>query len=1444
MYMKKSILIVAISIFAQTVFSQSYVSIKTYTAQDGLSQKNVQSILQDDRGMIWFSTWNGLERFDGYDFENFKTYPDSKVHIANHRFVRLTKSSLDNIWCTSYDQSCYLFDTKSLEYIDIKDIDSRLNHLIVRVIPLNDGVTYLLGSMGEIYRIDENLLPDATAISQISNNGIGGVIHAVYRDKSGSEWILSENGTVRMGSDHLGSLMPFQFVEESGDCLYLATSKGYVACYDMGKDNLHVCLEQGRVPGIDHLNRLEDGRLVLSHAGSNLAILNPEDNSLTFCDFKTGRDLRLLQENDSIVWLMSMQVGVVRLNVKTLVSENIPYERISDNAFNARFRVSFVDEGGRVWLKPLDGELCHYDPLTHKLEQAVIVRDGVETPIVMRTINHLVDNNRNLWYTDENGLAMLSFEKAEYQVIPSHHDVAARGMVEDREGHIWVGWKNNLIDRNGYLSVYDSQGVFLGNYDLKGQLHKDENTLFGTDIYCLSEDADGNIWIGTKREGLFILERLENGTFKMHHYNRTTTDYGLHSKSIFCILHDSHHRVWLGSFGDGLQLADVSGGVGDIRFINGDNRMPGYPYHRCNEIRCLCETDNGVILVGTTNGLVTFSSDFDQPENVQFFLNACSEDPHSLSNNDIYHIMQSSAGDVYVTSYGGGVNKTVKANLLSEHIKFNHYNQVNSTLPDLTMSVVEDDFGHFWATSQNKLIHMDANLNRIEDFNMDGLTDAMPFKLQSGRLLIGGMLNVYCITPDSVSTAPKGSHLAFLYVDILKKDVKRVIISDHSTPLELKSDERNCMITFSALEYSEPNSIEYVYRIKELNEHWMPLGHNHYANLANLPSGNFLFEVRSTDTNGTWNDAIASLPIRVEPKFGETVWAIVLYVLLGLILIAATVWVVLRLARLRRSVETEQELSNIKLRFFTDISHELRTPLTLIANPIEEIERNENLSPEGKENLQVARRNVERMLRLVNQILDVRKIQNGKMKVFVEQVVPGELISRVCDSFKSLAVKQRIQFHTAIDLAGFSIYTDKDKLEKIIFNLLSNAFKYTPEGKSITVHASQDKDTLLLSVEDEGVGISPNRLSTIFSRFETADEADPSISTGIGLSLVKDMLNLMHGSIKVDSKLGEGSRFQMKIPGNKSIFLSDPNVEFILADNPLKGSAETPSVQTKEEPVDESRMRVLIVEDNEELRHFIATILSKDYEVEEADDGKIGLEKTRKLHPDLVISDIMMPNMDGIDYLKSVRTDTSICHIPVILLSAKSSVEDQISGLDFGADDYITKPFHSAYLKAKIAAVLKRRQSLYAYYFGEQGGTRPAEEESASLLDQVSPSMPMLTNYDEDFVNMLVKSVEMNFQNPNFKIEDLTESIHMSRAVFYRKVKSLMGVPPVEFVSRMRIKRAAQLLGQRNLSISEIGYMCGFTTPQYFTKVFRKTMDCTPKEYRERLGAKKITIDI
>ena len=608
-----------------------------------------------------------------------------------------------------------------------------------------------------------------------------------------------------------------------------------------------------------------------------------------------------------------------------------------------------------------------------------------------------------------------------------------------------------------------------------------------------------------------------------------------------------------------------------------------------------------------------------------------------------------------------------------------------------------------------------------------------------------------------------------------------------------------------------------------------------------------------------------------------------LYILFILIIILVAVYILFTIYRLKHEVSVEQQISDIKLRFFTNISHELRTPLTLIAGPVEQVLKNDKLPADAREQLVVVERNTSRMLRLVNQILDFRKIQNKKMKMQVQRVDIVPFVRKVMDNFEAVAEEHRIDFLFQTEKEHLYLWVDADKLEKIVFNLLSNAFKYTPNGKMITMFIREDENTVSIGVQDQGIGIAENKKKSLFVRFENLVDKNlfNQASTGIGLSLVKELVEMHKATISVDSRLGEGSCFKVDFLKGKEHY--DKETEFILEDaeapvrmgqvvdianSSIQSETLIPDDSEKIEAVYEedaakeenSKELMLLVEDNQELREFLRSIFSPMYRVVEAADGREGANKALKYLPDIIISDVMMPEKDGIEMTRELRADMTTSHIPIILLTAKTTIESKLEGLEYGADDYITKPFSATYLQARVENLLMQRKKLQSFYrdslmhinmsvtSGELVASTKAmaeeekkivserEEEQTQLQSQQQPTIPDMSPNDRKFMDKLVELMEQNMDNGDLVVDDLVRELAVSRSVFFKKLKTLTGLAPIEFIKEIRIKRATQLIETGEFNMTQISYMVGINDPRYFSKCFKAQVGMTPTEYKEKIG--------
>ena len=725
--------------------------------------------------------------------------------------------------------------------------------------------------------------------------------------------------------------------------------------------------------------------------------------------------------------------------------------------------------------------------------------------------------------------------------------------------------------------------------------------------------------------------------------------------------------------------------------------------------------------------------------------------------------------------------------------------------------------------------------------------------------MYGTSEGIFLFKPDSLRKSTYVPPLVFSKLLISNEDVtpgENSVLQrslDDTRRLKLSHKENIFTIQFAALDYTDPSEIQYAYILEGFEKSWNYVGKQRMATYTNLPKGDYVFKVRSTNAEGVWTENTRLLDIEVLPSFWETPFAYFLYVLFVLLIIVTAVYILFTIYRLKHEVSVEQQMTNMKLRFFTDISHELRTPLTLISGPVEYVLSNKRLPADVREQLQVVERNTNRMLHLINQILDFRKIQNKKMKMQVQRVDVVAFTRKVMENFDSVAEEHRIDFLFETEKPGLYLWIDADKYEKIIFNLLSNAFKYTPNGKMIKVFIHEDKDTVSIGVQDQGIGIAENKKKSIFVRFENmVDRNLFNPSTGIGLSLVKELVEMHKALISVDSKLGEGSCFKIDFQKGKEHY--DDSVEFMQDDatvclevqrqqteETVSPQSETEREAQENEDMATSKGLMLLVEDNAELRIFLRSIFSPEYRIVEAADGMEGCDKALKLLPDIIISDVMMPEKDGIAMTRELRADMTTSHIPIVLLTAKSSIESKLEGLEYGADDYITKPFSATYLKARVKNLLVQRQKLQVLYRQDlmsAGMAIPVSDEQTEKRLTDNPETdksPVMSPNDRKFMDRLVEFMEKNMDNGELIVDDFVHELAVSRSVFFKKLKTLTGLAPIEFIKEMRINRAVQLIETGEYSMTQISYMVGINDPRYFSKCFKQKMGMTPTEYRDKV---------
>ena len=829
-----------------------------------------------------------------------------------------------------------------------------------------------------------------------------------------------------------------------------------------------------------------------------------------------------------------------------------------------------------------------------------------------------------------------------------------------------------------------------------------------------------------------------------------------------------------------------------------------------------------------------------------------SKNTSSISGRYVTQIYEDKKGRIWFTTTNG-LNRYDRSTN-----QFTRFTEKDGLAGNNARGILEDDSGNLWINTNKGISKLDPITNRFKNYDisygLEPTTDlyiGCGYKAKNGEIYFPGAHGFTRFHPDSIKDNP---FIPPIVITSFKKFDKPYPFSEE---IDLPYDENFISFEFAALSYISPERNQYAYKMEGLDKDWVYSGTRRYASYPNLDPGEYVFRVKGSNNDGVWNEAGTSISIIITPPWWKTTWAYILYLILIISIIYFT-WK-MQVKRIRMSHEYEMskfeaeklhEVDEIKSRFFTNISHEFRTPLTLILGPVKQIidslrdEKTHLDSRKVKDELKIVHRNANRLLGLVNQLLDISKLESGNMKLQAapQNIIP--LLKALVLSFTSYAERKRItlKFNSIED--EIIAYIDNDKIEKIIINLLSNAFKFTPEGGRIevTVHSKLSSfhplvkgelkgDSVEISICDTGVGIPKEKISKIFDRFYQVDGnlTGEQEGTGIGLSLTKELVELHRGRIEVESEEGKGTTIKIIIPLGKEHLKPEEIIkveqeekyekEIFIPEAAEESSGEKEQLIDIEHFEKESLPLLLIVEDNYDVRYYIKSNLNKGYMILEAVDGEDGWNKSIEQIPDLIISDVMMPKMDGFKLCDKLKTDERTSHIPVILLTAKAALQDKIEGFETGADDYIMKPFEPDELRARIKNLIEQRKRIHEHF--KMHGLFELEEKN-------------ITPVDQKFLQKAFDTITHNISETSFTVESFAENLAVSRYVLYKKIISLTGESPVELIRRIRLKKAAELIQKKFGNLSEIALEVGFNNPAYFSDCFKKQFGVSPSQYQQK----------
>ena len=1000
-----------------------------------------------------------------------------------------------------------------------------------------------------------------------------------------------------------------------------------------------------------------------------------------------------------------------------------------------------------------------------------------------------------------------------------------------------------------------------------------EKTGFITNIKNIYEDGDGDLWIDQNRWGVGI---FNPGTNKLQLYTDIPSLKNVPNlRNISCIISvPLLNEIWLGSeyYPEIYRVKKEKDRIELLGTLNLSNYAdnPGFP-------RIFYEDSKHNLWVVTTKGILV------KPEKEKNLQDT------KFPSMDITGIGEGKDGTLWIGTRKQGVyNAIVSSNLtfekkglknlttqtdklVSDNIgaiciddnglvwmgsldgdvftydprtkKVENLSNMFDMLEEGIFNIITDQLGHIWISTNKRVIEYDPKNGGIMDYStMDDVmvNSFMPnsyLKTRSGKILYGGNKGISVFTPyEHLSDNPRRirAMVADVKIDgvssLLEKDNQRFNL--RSQTISFDAGDKNIEIDFSSLNYAFPDKIKYAYKMEGVDDDWVYVrGDRQFAFYNQLPKGKRTFYLKTTDTNGLWSNYIAEIQVSKEPAFYETWWAYMFYVVLVILSLYLFFRRMKRRLQLRHELriaqidrEKSEELVQTKLRYFTNISHDLLTPLTIITCLIDDAEMTNG---SRISQLSMIRSNVNKLRRLLQQILDFRKVESGNMKLSVSKSDIVSFIDDVCKvNFAPLIRKKSQTFIFSTEDKHLIAYFDRDKIDKIVSNLLSNACKYTSEGGEIKLimksYQEAEHTHLRIQVVDTGEGIAPGDLENIFKRFYTAHKGDESESNGIGLSLTKDLVELHHGTIEVESELTKGSTFTIYFPIDKDSYQEN---ELITGETPVndKKAAMIFEHEDLEKPgvvedVQVNDNHLLLVEDNEELLYLMEKILSRQYHVLVAKNGLEALDIIKDNEIDIIISDVMMPEMDGLELCRNIKSNLETSHIPVILLTAKNTAEDRIECYNAGADGYISKPFELKILEARI-------NNFIIYKKSKQEEFRTNVEVDIDSLETSS--------IDKDFLDKVVSVIESNMVKGDFDVVQLADALAVSKSTLYRKMKIATGLSPIEFIRNIRLKYGSQLLKNKSMSIAEVAYECGFSNPKYFATCFKEDFGVTPKEYQK-----------
>lgn len=1316
-----------------------------------------------------------------------------------------------------------------------------------------------------------------TTANGLSNNNI----HSIYQDEQGYIWVSTLSGLNRYDGDRVISFLNIPGDTNSlsnNSVLWVAEGPEKKLWVKNGNGlSLYNPMNEAFESSAKYLEILQTDaafitQIIKDQTGSfwiaieNLGLIKLTDGSILEMSTTSEKETRVASKNITDLWLAPNgqlwivhsfgQLEVIDTNKNRVIRRyGFPDEILDGDDY---WKV-FVDRDGDIWsYRPHSPFGVHY--LNTRTGETKTLTDRELTSEIVRGI--VQHENGQIWIgTDHGGVSVLDKSNWTVKAIKTNADQEkslvsnnVTSIFKDNQGGIWIGTaKNGLSYHHARANSFKHLRIAR-----KDQVYND--------MSCFVEDGFGNLWIGTNGKGILKFDPINSKFTSLLDQNDVQGKmpevvvsmlmtskgeilvgsyfdglYSFDSKrsfkelkifpegfknlSIWKLFEDSKGQIWIGTLSNGVFVYNPK--TSEIKQYSQANLL------KSNYVTSITEDKKGSIWIGTGQGILILDPDL---ETIRSFLKDNTE-PNSLSNNSVVSILEDKKGRIWVATLDG-------LNLYDGEGSFKVFRVSDGLSSNIIHALLEDDLGNIWFSTSKGITKLTPTEDEylFQTFDVfDGLqsgsfTENAALKTRNGNMLFSGQNGFNLFTPKDIQTTAQLPKLMFTRLKIANEYIVTGQEYDGRSILErplneaeevvLMHDENSISIEFVALSFFQSAKIKYQYKLDAFDELWFSISDDsRKVNYTNLDPGKYTLRVRASSSSNLWDDTGISLNLVIKPPFWQTVYAYILYfVCFGIFLYITRSFIVSRerqkasLESEKRETQRQHELDLMKLRFFTNISHEFRTPLSLVLTPIDRMIKN----PESIKvsELTVVRRNAKRMLNLVNQLLDFRKLEASEHKLHVSSGNFIRFLKDIVGSFSDLSREKQITLEFKSEVKTFYTLFDKDKMEKILFNLLSNAFKFTLSGGNITVNFeildnTKDNQKVMIVVTDSGIGIPEDKYQLIFNRFYQNDANNGEIinnGTGIGLSITKQFIELHQGKISVESTVGRGSSFIVELP-LKEISGDEPRD----LENPDEYDNEAADV------FDANKPTVMLVEDNFDFRHYLKDNLKPNFNILTAPHGKEAWKLIRNRPPEIVISDVMMPVMDGHELCKKIKSDPRTSHIPVILLTAQSSDEHRIIGLDSGAIEYIAKPFNFDVLLSSINSALKFQERVKV---------------SENHI-KAEPSELEIVSIDEQLIAKALELIEANISNSEFSVEDLSHELGYSRGHFYQKILKITGQTPIDFIRGVKMKRAEELLKKSQLNIAEIAYHVGYNNPKLFSRYFKSVYNVYPSDYRVKNDAAK-----